>query len=257
MSQESPPRVSIVIPVYNEGDSITACLDRILSGVTLSCEVLAVYDDPADTTVPFLEKYASNDTRVLPLHNTNGPGPAQAIRFGMDHSLAPVAVVTMADGSDDAEQIDTLCKLVERGVVVAAASRYSSGGQQIGGPLVKGLMSRLAGLSLYWLAAVGTRDATNSFKAYSTEFVKEVGIESDAGFEIGIELVAKARRLRRPVAEVSTIWLERSNGTSNFRLMRWIPRYLHWYRFAFGPRLTVEDLHAKGDPPHDDRTTGP
>jgi hypothetical protein len=146
----------------------------------------------------------------------------------------------MADGSDDAEQIDELSKLVERGVVVAAASRYMSGGQQIGGPVVKGSLSRIAGLSLYWLARVGTRDATNSFKAYSTDFVREVGIESDAGFEIGIELVAKARRRRLPVAELPTIWLERGHGQSNFKVMRWLPRYLRWYRFAFGPALTPD-----------------
>ena len=118
----------------------------------------------------------------------------------------------MADGSDDAEQIDELCKLVERGVVVAAASRYMSGGQQIGGPMMKSQLSRLAGLSLYWFARVGTRDATNSFKAYSVEFVRDVHIDSDTGFEIGIELVAKARRLRQPVAEIPTIWLERAHG---------------------------------------------
>ena len=89
---------------------------------------------------------------------------------------------------------------------------------------------------------MGTRDATNSFKAYSTEFVRQVGIESDAGFEVGLELVAKARRLRLPIAEVPTIWLDRSFGVSNFKLARWIPKYLHWYRFAFGPRLTLAEL---------------
>jgi glycosyltransferase involved in cell wall biosynthesis len=237
--------VSIVIPVYDEGDAIVPCLDRILAGVRLPCEVLVVYDDERDRTVAPLAKYAEADDRVVPLLNDSGAGPARAIRFGVEHASAPVVVVTMADGSDDAEQIDDLCKLVERGVVVAAASRYSSGGQQIGGPVLKGTLSRLAGLSLYWLARVGTRDATNSFKAYSTEFVREVGIDSDQGFEIGLELVAKARRLRRPVAEIPTIWLQRSDGTSNFKLGRWIPYYLHWYRFAFGPRLDLEQVAAE------------
>ena len=127
-------------------------------------------------------------------------------------------------------------------MVIAAASRYMSGGQQIGAPQLKSLLSRLAGLSLYWLGRVGTRDATNSFKAYSTSFVREVGIDSDTGFEIGIELVAKARRLRRPVAEIPTIWLERASGTSSFKVLSWLPRYLEWYRFAFGPPLTVEQV---------------
>jgi dolichol-phosphate mannosyltransferase len=238
------PRVSIVIPVFNEGDAVVACLDRILAGVQLPCEVLVVYDDEADSTVPALRKYAASDSRVVPVLNEYGPGPARAIRYGINHAAAPVAVVTMADGSDDAEQIDDLCKLVERGVVIAAASRYMSGGQQIGGPLLKSSLSRLAGLSLYWFASVGTRDATNSFKAYSTEFVRDVGIESDSGFEIGIELVAKARRLRRPVAELPTIWLERAQGTSNFKVARWIPRYLKWYRFAFGPPLPLDRVAA-------------
>jgi dolichol-phosphate mannosyltransferase len=239
------PRVSIVVPVYDEGEAILGCLDRIFQSVTLPCEILVVYDDPSDSTLPYLEKYAKAESRLVPIYNTDGPGPARAIRFGTEHASAPVAVVTMADGSDDAEQIDELCKLVERGVVIAAASRYMSGGQQIGGPMLKSTLSRLAGLSLYWLARVGTRDATNSFKAYSTEFVRSVGIESDTGFEIGIELVAKARRLGLPIAEVPTIWLERAHGASNFKVARWIPRYLRWYRFAFGPKLTGEQFAPK------------
>jgi glycosyltransferase involved in cell wall biosynthesis len=237
---ESDLRVSVVIPVYNEGEAALACLDRILAGVTLPCEVLVVYDDPADTTVPYLEKYAEAEPRVVPVLNGYGPGPARAIRYGIDRARAPVAVVTMADGSDDAEQIDDLCKLVERGVVVAAASRYTSGGQQVGGPPLKQLLSRLAGLSLYWFARVGTRDATNSFKAYSIEFVRTVGIESDTGFEIGLELVAKARRLRLPAAEIPTIWLERAEGVSSFKVVKWLPRYLRWWRYAFGPPLTAD-----------------
>jgi dolichol-phosphate mannosyltransferase len=123
-------------------------------------------------------------------------------------------------------------------VVVAAASRYTHGGQQVGGPAGKGLLSRVAGMSLFLLARVGTHDATNSFKAYDRDFVEQVGIESDAGFEMGLELVAKARRHRRPVAEIPTIWLDRGTGQSNFQLRAWIPRYLRWYAYAFGGRLS-------------------
>jgi hypothetical protein len=100
-------------------------------------------------------------------------------------------------------------------------------------------------LSLHLLANVGTRDATNSFKGYNTEFVREVGIDSDDGFEIGLELTAKARRLRLPVAEIPTIWLDRQFGHSNFKVIRWLPQYLRWYRFAFGPTLTSSQLRAK------------
>ncbi|HVB46215.1 MAG TPA: glycosyltransferase [Streptosporangiaceae bacterium] len=239
-------RLSLIIPAYNEGSDIVPVLDRVFESVRLPAEVLVVVDIPADSTVPVVEKYAQTEPRLRYLVNTYGRGPANAIRYGIDAAAAPVAVVTMADGCDDARQIDDLVRLVERGAVVAAASRYMRGGQQVGGPLLKGTLSKLAGRSLKLIAHVGTWDATNSFKAYSTDFVRQVGIDSMDGFEIGIELTAKARRMRLPVAEIPTIWLDRQAGVSNFQVARWILKYLRWYRFAFGPRLTAEDirLHA-------------
>jgi dolichol-phosphate mannosyltransferase len=241
------PRVSVVIPVFNEDEAVVSCLDRIFESVQLPCEVLVVYDTPDDTTVPYLDKYARTEPRLVPMLNEYGRGPARAIRYGIDHAGSAVVVVTMADGSDDPQQIDQLTRLVDRGVVIAAASRYTKGGQQVGGPWFKGFLSRLAGRSLQWFARVGTRDATNSFKAYAADFVRSVGIHSDSGFEVGIELVAKARRLRLPVAELPTIWLDRALGASNFRLAAWIPRYLRWYLFAFGPKLTLERVRSKSE----------
>jgi glycosyltransferase involved in cell wall biosynthesis len=232
-------RVSVVIPVYNEGDAVVPVIERIVDLVKIPCEVLVVYDSPDDTTVPHLEVLASRFSQLRPVHNTYGRGPANAIKFGIDQASSPVAVVTMSDGCDDPAQIESLARLVDRGVVVAAASRYARSGQQVGGPVMKGFLSRMAGLTLYWFARVGTRDATNSFKAYSTSFVRRVGIESDKGFEIGIELVAKARRYRQPVAEIPTIWLDRAFGESNFKIWSWLSRYLHWYFYAFGPRKSL------------------
>lgn len=230
------PRVSIVVPVFNEGESIIQVLNRICESVSISFEVIVVYDSTDDTTVPVLELFSVRDPRVRGVLNTLGRGPANAIRFGMSTATAPVVVVTMADGCDDPMQIVDLARLVERGVVVACASRYVRGGQQVGGPFLKGLLSRVAGVTMFWWARVGTRDATNSFKAYSSRFLEQVGVESSHGFEIGIELVSKARRHRLPVAEIPTIWLDRTLGVSNFRLWSWIRHYLKWYFHAFGPR---------------------
>jgi dolichol-phosphate mannosyltransferase len=190
------PRVSIVIPVYNEGENVLPVFERILDTVTIPFEVLVVYDQEEDTTAPVAQQFG--DERFRGVLNTIGPGPARAIRAGMAAAKADVVVVTMADGSDDISLVDSMTRLVERGCAVAAASRYMSGGAQVGGPFLKGLMSKTAGRVLYWFARVDTHDATNSFKAYDRRFIEEVGVDSDGGFEIGIELVAKARRLRRP-----------------------------------------------------------
>ena len=239
------PRVSVVVTAKDEDEAIMGALARIAEAVEVPCEVLVVCDSLEDKTVPWVKKYAEEDDRVRLVINAYGRGPARAIRSGFDAAVADVVVVTMADGCDDPQQIDQLTRLVERGVVVAAASRYSRGGQQVGGPLLKSLMSRTAGASLYIFARVGTWDPTNSFKAYNRDFVREVGIDSDKGFEVGIELVAKARRLRRPVAEVPTIWLDRTTGVSHFKIAKWLSAYLRWYRFSFGPKLSIDQLHKQ------------
>jgi len=239
------PRASIVIPAYNEGDDVLPGLDRIRETVTVPAEVLVVVDSPEDTTVGPVERYGTEHPEFRIVVNTYGRGPANAIRFGIDAAAADTVVVTMADGCDDPRQIDELVKLVERGVVVAAASRYMPGGQQVGGPRFKSFLSSTAGRTLHAFAGIGTRDATNSFKAYDKAFVQAVGIDSRHGFEIGLELTAKARRMRRAVAEIPTIWLDRTFGQSNFKLSKWIPKYLRWYLFAYGPRLTPEQIREK------------
>ena len=123
------PRVSVVIPVYNEGDGIVTCLDRLVDAITAAVrDPRGVRHARGHDARRTRRSTRQVDPRIVPTLNTYGRGPAFAIRYGIDHATAPVVVVTMADGSDDPTQIDELARLIERGVVVAAASRYMPGG---------------------------------------------------------------------------------------------------------------------------------
>ena len=233
--------VSIVIPVFNEGEDLVPYLDDVLAEVRSRGEVLIVHDMVEDTTVEIAAEYMRAGKPVRPVLNTLGAGPAYAIRHGIAAARGDVVVVTMADGSDDAAQIDELAALVRNGAAVAVASRYMRGGRQVGGPPLKAALSRIAGVSLNLLARTGTNDPTNSFKAYRPSFIEAVGIESTAGFEIGIELVAKATRYRQRVVEIPTTWTDRDEGKSRFRLAKWVPSYMRWWLFALGPKLEYSD----------------
>ena len=46
------------------------------------------------------------------------------------------------------------------------------------------------------------------------------------------------------MAEIPTIWLDRAFGVSNFKMSKWLPAYLRWYRFAYGGRMTTDQLSA-------------
>jgi dolichol-phosphate mannosyltransferase len=240
------PAISVIIPARAEAETIGGTLEALFAALTGPAEVLVVVDDVADPTRAAVCARAGQHPGLRCLVSSYRPGPAGAIRCGMNAASAPVAVVMMADGCDDPRQVAELASLVRRGAVVAAASRYAPGGARLGGPLVKGLLSRLAGRSLHRLAGLPTSDATNSFKAYSLAFVREVGVASRRGFTIGIELAAKAHRLGLPVAEIPTTWRERDGRVSGFRLLRWLPDYLRWYAYCFGPRLDIELVRVRG-----------
>ncbi len=245
MIREGGPRVTIVIPAHNENRHIMPALIRIQEAVAANFECLVVVDSENDDTIPFVNEIAELDPRFQILINDLGHGPAFAIRSGISAAKGSVVVITMADGSDDPYAIDSLVRLVERGAVIACASRYMPGGQQVGAPILKSFLSRNAGKTLKRFARAGTHDATNSFKAYSKDFIESVGIESNSGFVLGLELVAKATRLRLPVGEIPTIWLERNIGDSRFQLRRWLPSYMAWYRFSYGPKLNESQLKKK------------
>jgi dolichol-phosphate mannosyltransferase len=110
------------------------------------------------------------------------------------------------------------------------------GGSQEGGPWLKRTLSRLAGVSLRLLVGFPTHDATNNFRLYDAALVREMGVESTGGFELALELTAKAFRRGVPIAETPTTWRDRTAGESRFRLMKWLPRYLHWYGYALASR---------------------
>ena len=234
ISLTTTPSISVIIPAFEEGESVVAGLINLSREIQQPNEILVIVDNPIDSTVAPVNKLSEEHPAIRLVVNTYGAGPANAIRYGIDQAIANVVVVTMADGCDDPRQVEELAHLVKRGVVIASASRYMPGGQQVGGPRIKRILSRVAGKSFALITGIGTRDATNSFKAYDKNFVEKVGIHSRHGFEIGLELTAKARRLGLSVAEIPTTWIDRTFGKSNFRLAKWLPRYLGWYLFGLG-----------------------
>jgi dolichol-phosphate mannosyltransferase len=230
------PELSIILPVYNEGEAVEAVLRALSGAVSTPHELVVVYDFDGDTTVPVIARLETEISGLRGLHNDLGRGVLNAMKAGIAGTAAPYVMISMADGSDDPHVVDPMVALARAGADVVSASRYMRGGRQIGGPPLKRLMSRVAGLSLHWFAGVPTHDPTNNFKLYSRRFLDTVKIDSAAGFELALELTVKATIAGRRVAEVPTTWRDRTAGKSNFKLRKWLPNYIHWYLTAFRAR---------------------
>ena len=231
------PELSIVLPVYNEGAAVEPVLRGLSTAVRTPHELVVVYDFDEDTTVPVVDRLSAEIPGLRGLRNDLGRGVLNAMKAGIAGTTAPYVLISMADGSDEPHIVDSMVDLARDGADVVAASRYMPGGRQIGGPPLKRLLSRVAGLTLHWFAGVRTHDPTNNFKLYRRDFLEAVPIESSAGFELALELTVKATLARRRVAEIPTTWRDRTAGKSNFKLREWLPHYLHWYRVGLVGRV--------------------
>jgi glycosyltransferase involved in cell wall biosynthesis len=243
------PELSIVMPVYNEGEAVAPVLRALEAALTTPHETLVVYDFEGDTTLPVLARLSAELPAVRGLLNDRGRGVLNAMRAGLAAARGDFVLVTMADGSDEPEVVEQMVRLARDGADVVAGSRYMRGGRQIGGPRLKAMMSRLAGLSLHWFAGVPVHDATSNFRLYRRSFLDSVTIESRAGFELALELTVKAALAGRTMAEVPTTWRDRTSGQSNFRLRKWLPEYLRWYAVAFRGRLRRLAARLRRRPP--------
>jgi hypothetical protein len=224
--------------VFNEGANIGTYCRAARDQLGDDYELVIAYDFDEDDTLPALAALpASARPRVVrTVRNDLGKGVRYAIEAGMRAARAPVVVVSMADLSDDFSKLPQMVERAARGAAVVCASRYSRGGKQVGGPVIKGMMSRVAGVSLHLLAGLPTADPTNSFKAYRKDFLERTTIESTAGFCLGLELTVKAHFGGERVEEVPATWTDRVAGTSRFRLAKWLPHYLRWYLWALRQR---------------------
>lgn len=232
-------KLHIIVPVYNEKDNIARTLDEIETNVRTPHDVTVVYDFDEDNTLPVAREWHERNAHVELelLRNDLGRGVVYAIKKGLSQVRDGAALVMMADLSDDLRTVDDMVARVASGYDVVCGSRYMRGGRQIGGPRFKKFLSRMAGLTLHLLTGIPTRDITNSYKMYSARLLERIVIESQGGFEIGLEILVKCFVGGGRITEVPTIWRDRTAGESRFKLWQWLPHYLKWYFFAIRARL--------------------
>jgi dolichol-phosphate mannosyltransferase len=259
MSPLAPPRLDIIIPVYNEGANIVPTLQSISRAVKTPLRVLICYDGEDDTTLPAIrDNRDALGALSIEFVRNRGRGAHGAVVTGFAASAASFVLVLMADDDYNAGIIDAMVAKAAAGCDIVCASRFTRGGGMVGCPWLKAALVRAANVTLYHLARLPTRDATNGFRLFSRRVIDKIAVESDRGFCYSIELLAKCHRFGWPIGEVPAQWFERRHGASRFRVMKWLPAYLRWYCYAFAttylrrPAYTVHLRHHRAQA--DDRS---
>lgn len=239
--KEPTTLLHIITPVYNEGDNFPRLYDAVKTKIKVPHKLIVVYDFDEDNTVPVVKGYQKHDSSLVLHKNTKGRGVLNALLSGFECVKKGPVLVIMGDLSDDLTIVDKMYKEYENGATIVCPSRYAKGGKEVGGPLFKRALSRVAGTSLYYLRGVPTHDITNNFRLYDKKYIDSINIESSGGFEVAMEVTLKAFRDNKKIVEIPTTWMDRTAGEAKFKLWKWLPSYLRWYGYAFGRKKRLSE----------------
>lgn len=163
--------VSIVIPVYNEAESISLLHERILeamSSLDRPWEVVYVDDGSSDKSLPFLESLANSDpdhVRVVELRRNFGQ--TAAIAAGIDYSAGEILVLMDADLQNDPSDIPMMLEKLNQGYDVVSGWRFNRQDpfltRRLPSQIANGLISRVTGVHLH--------DYGCTLKAYRREVI--------------------------------------------------------------------------------------
>ena len=225
--------LDIVIPIYNEGRKIIELFECFNKNIKTDFRVLLCYDDNTDNIFHFQNEFNNFKFNIKLVKNPK-KGPCSAVKEGLNLGGSNCVIVYPADDLLNYDLIDHMYKAYTNGNDIVVASRFMKGGSMKGCPLIKSILVRLASTTLYLFSSIPVRDSSNGFRLFSRRLIDEVEIESKLGFAYSLELLAKCNRMGLKIKEIPAQWEERSEGSSRFRIMKWLPDYLRWYFYGLG-----------------------
>ena len=236
--EASAPAVSVVLPTFNEADSLPVIVPRIAHTLTqagIEGEIIVVDDDSPDGTADVgAQLAAEHPVRVI--KRTEDRGLAKAVIAGFEASDAEVVVVMDADGSHPVDALPGMVELIiEDKSDIVVGSRHVPGGGSSNWPLFSQLKSKFAASLTIPLTSM--TDPTTGFMAVRRSMLAGLPLDP-VGWKIVLEVVVKAHPAR--VAEVPIVFEDRELGESKQSLgvfLEYLSHLSKLYAFRF-PALT-------------------
>jgi dolichol-phosphate mannosyltransferase len=210
-------RALVVIPTYNEAESVVEVIDRVLAGEPRA-DVLVVDDGSPDGTAELVQKRGEGEPRVHLMERSGkqGLGAAYQAGFGWGLERGYDALVEMdADLSHPPERLPALLDGLAAADLVIG-SRYVPGGRTVNWSRGREAISRVGNTYVRLALRVPVHDATAGYRAYRREVLEELPVEAirSNGYCFQVEMAHKAWQEGFRVAEVPITFTERASGVS-------------------------------------------
>jgi dolichol-phosphate mannosyltransferase len=239
-------KLSIVIPAYNEEESIAETIDQIeeaFSKVNIDHEIFVVNDNSKDKTIEVLEALAKKYPSLKYETNLGPNGFGYAVRYGLERFSGDCVAVMMADLSDSPyDLIRYYTKMVEGNYDCVFGSRFMKGGKVVDYPWLKKIINRIANFIIKNTMRIKYNDTTNAFKLYKREVIDGVKPILSPHFNLTIELPLKAIIRGYSYTVIPNSWTNRKYGVSKLKIKEMGSRYFFILVYCF-----VEKYFSRGD----------
>ncbi len=207
----TPPRLSVVIPAYNEERRLGPTLQALATWLDAdgrSAEVLVVDDGSRDDTTGVVERFAANDARFRLLRNGRNRGKGYSVGHGVAESRGERVLFSDADLSTPISELPKLEAALEQADIAIGSRALATSQLQKRQPLYRETMGRAFNLIVRAVAIGGIHDTQCGFKLFQGEVARRVFAERRIdGFAFDVEILYVAQRLGYRVAEVPVVWV--------------------------------------------------
>lgn len=209
--ESSPPRLSVVIPCYNEEQRLPRTIEEIeryLDGRGTSYELILVDDGSSDGTRQVMDAAAARNSAVRVEALPANRGKGRALASGVAIARGEEVLVTDADLSTPIEELEQLDAALAAGAGVAIASRAVKGSRvEVSQPIYRVLMGKAFNLIVQLVLLPGIWDTQCGFKLFRADVARPVfAAMTTDGFGYDPEVLYLAKRKGVRIAEVPVTW---------------------------------------------------
>ena len=239
-------KLSIVIPSYNEAESIPETIHQIhdlLIQSKIEHEIFVVNDNSNDNTEDVLKGLQEKYSTLVFVTNQGPNGFGHAVRYGLERYSGDCVAIMMADLSDSpSDLIKFYNTMVEGNYDCVFGSRFIKGGTLNDYPLIKKYINRMANVIIRLVMNISYNDTTNAFKLYKRQTIEGIKPLMSPHFNLTIELPLKAIIRGYSYQVVPNSWTNRKYGESKLKIREMGSRYFFILMYCF-----IEKYFSKGD----------
>jgi dolichyl-phosphate beta-glucosyltransferase len=215
------PYLSIIIPAYNEAERIPTTLidmDKRLSGVDYSYEILVVNDGSKDATASVVKNMAKMVKNLKLIDLPGNVGKGGAVKQGMLLAMGKIRLFMDADNSTSIDQFEKMISLFKDGYGVVIGSRALKGAQlDPPEPFYRQVIGKALNFLVQLFLLPGIWDTQCGFKAYTDEAAEKIfTISKTSGWGFDVETLALARQLGFRIKEIPVHWVNDTRSHVKF-----------------------------------------